>query len=71
MNELIPGNFLAETRERIVAIIERMKKVEGIEGAVLAGTELPLLLRNSSVAGIPLLNTTQIHVQAAVSRLLQ
>lgn len=71
MNELIPGNFLAETRERIVAIIERLKKEERIEGAVLAGTELPLLLRNSSVAGIPLLNTTQIHVQAAVSRLLE
>jgi aspartate/glutamate racemase len=32
---------------------------------------LPLLLRNSSVAGIPLLNTTQIHVQAAVRRLLE
>ena len=70
MNELIPGNFLAETRERILAIMQRMKKHDGMEGAVLAGTELPLLLRSSSSAGIPFLNTTRIHVQAAVERLL-
>jgi aspartate racemase len=70
MNELIPGNFLAETRERIVAIMQRMKEQDGIDGAVLAGTELPLLLRNPSAAGIPFLNTTQIHVQAVVERLL-
>ena len=70
MKELIPGNFLAETRERILTIMQRMKERNDIEGAVLAGTELPLLLRNPSAAGIPFLNTTQIHVQAAVERLL-
>ena len=70
MNELIPANFLAETRERILAIMQRMKQHEGIEGAVLAGTELPLLLRNPSADGVPFLNTTQIHVHAAVERLL-
>jgi aspartate racemase len=71
MNELIPGNFLAETRERVLGIIGRMKKEEKIEGAILGGTELPLLLRNPSSDGVPFLNTTQIHVQAAVSRLLE
>jgi aspartate racemase len=71
MNELIPGNFLAETRERIFAIIAQMKKQHGIEGVVLAGTELPLLLRGSNDAGIPLLDTTQLHVNAAVERLLE
>jgi aspartate racemase len=71
MNELIPGNFLAETREHVFAIIARMKKEENIEGVVLAGTELPLLLRGSNEAGVPMLDTTQIHVQAAVARLLE
>jgi len=70
MNELIPGNFLAETRERITAILQRMKEQEGIEGGLLAGTELPLLMRNSNAAGLVLLNTTQIHVKAAIERLL-
>jgi len=71
MNELIPGSFLAETRERILAIMQRMKEHEGMEGALLAGTELPLLLRNPSADGVPFLNTTKIHVLAAVERLLE
>ena len=71
MGELVKENFLAETRERILAIIQRMKDEDGIEGAILGGTELPLLLRNSSAAGVPFLNTTQIHVQAGVKRLLE
>src|SRR4051812_45623088 len=71
LNELVPGNFLAETREGILAVIGRMREQHGIEGVVLAGTELPLLLRNPSPAGVPFLNTTQIHVQAAVERLLE
>jgi aspartate/glutamate racemase len=36
---------------------------------VLAGTELPLLLRDAD-AGVPLLDTTRIHVDAVVDRLL-
>lgn len=36
---------------------------------VLAGTELPLLIRSESVAGLPLLDTTEIHVRAIVDRL--
>jgi aspartate racemase len=71
MNEMVNGNFLAETRERILAIMQRMKEQDGVEGAILGGTELPLLLRNPSASGVPFLNTTQIHVQAAVERLLQ
>jgi aspartate racemase len=70
LNELVPGNFLAETREEILAVIGRMRQQHGIKGMVLAGTELPLLLRNPGPAGVPFLNTTQIHVQAAVERLL-
>jgi aspartate racemase len=71
LNELVLGNFLAETREGILAVIGRLKEQHGIEGVVLAGTELPLLLRNPSAADLPFVNTTQIHVQAAVERLLQ
>ena len=71
MGELVHENFLTETRERILAIIQRMKKEDGIEGAVLGGTELPLLLRSPSADGVPFLNTTQIHVRAAVERLLE
>ena len=47
-----------------------MQTEEGIEALVLAGTELPLLLRDSGTAGIEFLDTTAIHVQAIVEELL-
>jgi aspartate/glutamate racemase len=47
-----------------------MIKEDGVEALVLAGTELPLLLRNSGVQGIEFLDTTVIHVDAIVDELL-
>ena len=70
MGELVPGNFFDETREGMLAIIRRMKERNAIEGVILAGTELPLLLRDVSDRGIPFLDTTRIHVEQAVEHLL-
>ena len=70
MNELVPGKFLAETRSGLLAIVDRMKAKSDIEGVILAGTELPLILRNSDHNEIPFLNTTKIHVEAAVTEML-
>jgi aspartate racemase len=64
INELIPGKFLPETRQGLVAIATRMKKENGIQGLILGGTELPLILTDNSSIGIPFLDTTQIHVNA-------
>ena len=44
-----------------------MKKEEGIEGLILGGTELALILTDSSALGIPYLDTTQIHVEAILA----
>lgn len=63
-SELVPGIFLDPTREAFVTLIERMKGRDAIEGLVLAGTELPLLLRGASLAGLEVLDTAQIHVKA-------
>jgi aspartate racemase len=72
IGELLNGKFLPDTRERLCKIVERMVHDHGIQGAILAGTELPLLLDGvSGVAGVPFLDTTQIHVQAAVEELLR
>ena len=70
MGELVKGVFRPETRAWILGIIEELKQREQIQGAILAGTELPLLLPDASYDGLPMLNTTQIHVRAAVARLL-
>jgi aspartate racemase len=70
MSELVNGIFLPETRERLLAIAVEMKMRDGIEGIILGGTELPLILRTPVEAGIAFLDTTQIHVKAAVEELL-
>jgi len=68
--ELVPGKFLAETRAGLLAIIDRMKITSDIDGVILAGTELPLILRDPIHNGITFLDTTKIHVEAAVARML-
>ena len=70
MNELVNGIILSETRERLLAIVERLKAQEGIEGLILGGTELPLILREEEYSGIPVLDTTRIHVERAVAQML-
>jgi len=72
MNELVKGIFLPETRGRLLAMAERLKQQEGVQGLILGGTELPLILREADVegAGIPFLDTTRIHVKGVVARLL-
>jgi aspartate racemase len=68
--ELVKGVFLAETRQRLLEIVDRMKRREDIGGVILAGTELPLILRGSTQPRVSFLDTTQIHVQAIVRELL-
>lgn len=70
MGELVPGIFLPETRERLLAIVDGMKEREAIQGVILAGTELPLLLRDASHKGIPFLDTAKIHVDAILAQAL-
>jgi len=70
IGELLKNQFMPETRKEILRIAHRMNNQEGVEALVLAGTELPLLLRGSENAGIEFLDTTVIHVEAIVNELL-
>ncbi len=70
MNELVHGIILHNTREQLLAIVDRMKARQGIQGLILGGTELPLILRDVQDRGIPFLDTTTIHVKQIVAHLL-
>ena len=70
IGELLNNQFLPETRTELLGIAHRMKAEDGIEALILAGTELPLLLRESGDPGIEFLDTTVIHVEAIVDALL-
>ena len=70
MGELTQGQFLAETRAGMLAVVERLRSRQRIDGVILGGTELPLLIRDASDFGIPFLDTGKIHVEAAIDRML-
>ncbi len=74
-NELVKGIFLPETRARLLAIVDRLKEREGLQGVILGGTELPLIFRDEKLRdvtgqGIPFLDTARIHVKRAIAELL-
>jgi aspartate racemase len=70
MNELVKGVFLRETREGLLKIVDRLRTAQRIEGLILGGTELSLILKDETHNGLPILNTAKIHCQAAVTEML-
>lgn len=70
MAELVKGVFRTETRAGLLGIVDRLKDEEGIQGLILGGTELPLILKDESYSRIPFFDTTKIHVQRAVAQML-
>lgn len=66
MSELVNGVLLEETRAGLLRIVDRLKREQGIQGLVLGGTELPLILKDGDDPQIPFLDTTAIHVQSIV-----
>ena len=70
MDELVKGIFLPATRSTLLAIVDELRERRGIDGIILGGTELPLILREPEHNGIPFLDTTRIHVKHIVSELI-
>ena len=70
MGELVEGVFRDETRAGISEIVDRMRARDGIEAVILGGTELAVLFKDAAPMTVPMLDTTAIHVEAAIARLL-
>lgn len=66
IGELLKNQFLPETRAGLLKVIDRLIDAHNIEAVILGGTELPLVLTDSAHRGVPLLDTTRIHVDAAL-----
>jgi len=71
MGELFAGTILDETRAALIDIVETMKQRDNVDGLILGGTELSLILREPTAAGLPVLDTTQIHVETAIEWMLR
>ena len=69
VRELLNGQFLEETRQQFISLVSRLRDNDNIDGVILGGTELPLLLSAANIAGVPALDTTALHVAAIITRL--
>lgn len=68
-SEIELGIFKPDTRQLLIEKIEKMVKQQEIDSLILGCTEFPLILTDTYYAGIPMLNTTQIHVDAIVEEM--
>lgn len=66
LGEFLNNQFLPATRDDVLQVIDRMKRDLGVQAVILGGTELPILLRSETHNGVPLLDTTKIHVAAVL-----
>jgi aspartate racemase len=69
VGELLASDFRDSTRAEVVALVTRLRDAHQLDGVILGGTELPLLLRSPIIADLPTLDTTALHVDAIVQRL--
>ena len=69
IGQLLKADFRDETRDGVISVVRRLRDKEEIDGIILGGTELTLLLSAPVVADIPALDTTALHVAAIVKRL--
>lgn len=66
LGDLANGHYPVSTRVGMQAAIDRMRERHRIDGIILGGTELPILFREGPPPDVPYLDTTRIHVDAAV-----
>jgi len=70
MSELVFGKVVPETRISLLDIVKQMRRSKNIDGLILGGTELSLILSDGMMNEVPFLDTTSIHVNAAVTHMV-
>jgi len=61
--ELVKGNILNDTKSKLLEIASKMNKEHGIQGLILWGAGLCLILQNDNAPGIHIIDTTDAHVE--------
>jgi aspartate racemase len=64
MNELVKGTILQATKAELIRIANAMRVSLKLDGLILGGTELPLILNQGDFPDFGILNTTEIHVKS-------
>jgi len=71
MGELVFNQINPDTKTRLIQIVNDLKTNENIEGIILGGTELPLILRQEDFDKLKVFNTTLIHVNAILEKMIK
>ncbi len=69
--ELVKNTFTAQSKQRYLAIAERMRREDGVEGLILGCTEIFLLIDQADMPDFPMFNTAKLHADAAVDFALE
>lgn len=71
MNELIYNDIRKETKERLIKIADKLQRTHSIQGLIIGGTELSLILSQQDFENIKLLDTAKIHVDSIVKEMIK
>jgi len=71
MTELLFNRIVPETKKELIRIVKELKEKESIEGLILGGTELPLILSQQDFSDIIIFDTTKIHVESIVTKMIE
>lgn len=70
LNELVYNKIVPETKNRFISITKQLIEHEAIEGLILGGTELPIMLDQSDFNSITVFDTSRIHVEAIIAKMI-
>ena len=71
MKELVKGIFLEPTKIELLKIVDKLYTENGIQGLILGGTELPLILKQPDSDSVYFLDTTRIHVESILKEIFK
>jgi len=64
LGELVHNIIKPDTKARLISIVESMRAKYQLEGVILGGTELPLIIDEPDFPGFNVFNTTRIQIDA-------
>ena len=69
--ELVFHDIKSATKNRLIEIAMNSKYLKGIEGLILGGTELSLILGDEDFPHLTIYDTTKIHVESIISEIIE
>lgn len=66
LNELLFNDIRPDTKKELLSIVRQIQKRSGVEGLILGGTELPLILNKDDFGDLKVYDSAAVHTDAIV-----